>query len=95
MLKSVKAQQYLVIMWTTLKDLVSLNLMKMVSIEEKPTNPKSNYCVIGLYFYDNQEVEYAKNLKLSARGELEITDLNRIYLEDGTLNVELFGQGFT
>ena len=66
----------------------------VLSVEEKPKNPKSNYCITGLYFYDNRVVDMAKRVKPSARGELEITDLNRFYLEDNSLKVHLFGRGF-
>ena len=67
---------------------------RVISVEEKPQEPKSNYCITGLYFYDGRVTGYAKQVKPSARGELEITDLNRMYLKDGSLNVKLLGRGF-
>lgn len=67
---------------------------KVISVEEKPNEPKSNYCITGLYFYDNRVIDFAKKVKPSNRGELEITDLNRMYLEDETLNVKLLGRGY-
>lgn len=68
---------------------------KVISLDEKPENPKSNYAVTGLYFYDNRVVEFAKKVKQSSRGELEITDLNKMYLEIDSLDVVIFGRGFT
>lgn len=67
---------------------------KVISVEEKPENPKSNYCITGLYFYDKRVCDFAKKVKPSARGELEITDLNRMYLENDALNVQLLGRGY-
>lgn len=67
---------------------------KVISVEEKPENPKSNYCITGLYFYDNRVAEKAKRVKPSKRNELEITDLNRMYLDEGVLNVQLLGRGY-
>ena len=74
---------------------MSLICSILLSIEEKPQNPKSNYAVVGLYFYDNNAIAYAKELTPSARGELEITDLNKIYLEQGKLDVVTFDRGLT
>lgn len=70
------------------------NSGKIISIEEKPENPKSNYAVVGLYFYDNRVVDIAKNIKPSPRGEIEITDVNKKYLDEGKLNLKIMGRGF-
>lgn len=68
--------------------------LNVLSVEEKPAEPKSNYCITGLYFYDNKVIEYAKTIKPSSRGELEITDLNKLYLQENSLKVQLLGRGF-
>ena len=93
-----RRDRYSAIMWMIRNVLALSSLITMgqwFQLKRSRKNPKSNYCVTGLYFYDNHVVEYAKSLKPSARGELEITDLNKMYLEHQRLHVELLGQGFT